>query len=718
MEDFALNPGTLLGEGRYRIEEKKAAGGFGIVYAAQDTQRRERVALKELFWREHALRDETGAVRLKSEGDAEEYACVRRAFDAEKATLDRLGDIPGIVHVRDAFEENGTAYIVMEHVEGVTLARKNKAREKEARIDAVGCIKQFLPLMESLARVHDAGIIHRDVSPENIIVSPKGTLTLIDFGSAGVYERAEEERFTTIAKDGFAPEEQYREGARQGPYSDVYGLCATVYTCLTGTAPDSARARRIMDDVKAPSALGVKIPRELEAVLMRGLAVNASKRYADMRALIAAVKRALRARVIRAARRAALGALAAACIGFCAWRTAMFFSDDTTPADNLIQATWENPVTADSPGKNQVRAAQLKGETQAFLYTFYNMESATQGERDDQIRLIKARLDTLDTPYAFDADSDRNGKFAVRMAKDKLSDFVTSTLAQNFLYVTGEDKMKSVTVSYNRYNGTSDLTVLDTEDGGYALQCTIGDDYSFDGMIENMTSRGEDTLYLCDNQGHALAQAPLSSFQDGAVTFTNLRFEGVQEMNADTRFMADYVSALVNAPPLPFVGTLEAKEALDDRGAGIKDGYAGAGMRLMRTSRDQALLDVLSAIYADTGYVCMENTSGTLFINVDLPVDDTLPERAAQVTEQLLGSYPLSEQMYNHVVIIALIDEQDDERLRVVLGRRIALDDSPGEENDMDGILNTSERLKPYEAALSAWWKSLPDTYHGFSVNK
>lgn len=718
MEDVVLKPGTLLGEGRYRIEEKKAAGGFGIVYAAWDTKCGERVAVKELFWREHALRDESGAVRLKDERDAEEYASVRRAFDAEGRTLSRLKDIPGIVHVRDTFEENAAAYIVMDHVEGVTLARQNKERAKEKKPDAVKCFRRFLPLMESLAKIHDAGIIHRDVSPENIIVSAKGNYTLIDFGSAGTYERAEEERFTTIAKDGFAPEEQYREGAKQGPYSDVYGLCATVYTCLTGVAPDSARARRIMDDVKAPSVLGVKMPRELENVLMRGLAVSASKRYADMHALIAAVRRALRARVIRAACRTAIAALAVVCIGLGAWQTAMFFADDTTPADNMIRATWENPVTAESRGKNQVRAGQLKGETQAYLYTFFSMESSTQGERDDLIRQFKARLDTLGVPYAIDADSEKNGCIAVRMGKDRISEFVLSSLAGNSLYVAGEDRLKNVTVSYNRYNGAGNLAVLDIGDGKYALQCTIGDDYSFEGMIENMTSRGEDTLYLCDNQGHALAQAPLSSLEDGVVTFTSLRFEGAKEMNADTRFLADYVNALVNTPPLPFAGTLEAREALDAHGAALKGVYAESGMRLTRTKGDQALVDMVKAIQADTGYICTENTSGTLFINVDLPVDDTLPERAAQVTDQLLSSYPLSEQMYNHVVIIALIDEQDDERLRVVLGRRIALDDSPGEENDMDGILNTSERLKPYEAALSAWWKSLPDTYHGFSVNK
>ena len=113
MDDFALRPGTLLGEGRYQIEKHLAAGGFGMVYVALDTRRQERVAVKELFWREHAVRDEAGRVCLKDEKDAKEYASVRAAFDAEAKTLSRLADIPGIVHGRDTFEENGTVYIVI-----------------------------------------------------------------------------------------------------------------------------------------------------------------------------------------------------------------------------------------------------------------------------------------------------------------------------------------------------------------------------------------------------------------------------------------------------------------------------------------------------------------------------------------------------------------------------------------------------------------------------
>ena len=103
---------------------------------------------------------------------------------------------------------------------------------------------------------------------------------------------------------------------------------------------------------------------------------------------------------------------------------------------------------------------------------------------------------------------------------------------------------------------------------------------------------------------------------------------------------------------------------------------------------------------------------------MDLPVDDSLPERVAQEVERLLGGYPLAQQVYNHSVILQLIDEEDDERCRVAMGKRISFDDSPGEENGIHGFLVASERIEPYRDALNTWWQSLPDVYHGFSVAK
>ena len=718
MENQALCPGTMLAAGRYKIMERLAAGGFGMVYAAQDTRSGARVAVKELFWRDRCHRDEGGAVCLTDEKDTDLYANVQSSFRREAEILERLAHVPGIVHSRETFEENGTAYIVMDDVPGVTLAHQNRARAKDARPDAAALMRSFLPLMESLALVHDAGIIHRDVSPENIIVSPKGGMTLIDFGSAGTYEREEDERFTTIAKDGFAPEEQYREDGKQGPYSDVYGLCATIYACLTGIVPDSARARRIMDELKAPSQLGIRIAPEMEAALMRGLAVDRTRRFADMRSLAAAVRRALKAGRLRVIRSCAAALMLAAVIGFAGVKVTSLFADDAAAPGNLIQAVWENPMNVDTEGKNQVRAAELKGETTVYLYDFYELESATQGEREDLMRMLKLRIDALGVPYAFSAQTGDPRYVAVRLSPERMSSFILGSLAGNYLYVTGEHVEDDVMISYNRYDGASILTVEDRADGSYVLRCEIGKWYSFDTFMEAIQARGDDTLYLRDGNGNALAQAPLSKLKDGVIEFTALRFEGAQAMDESTRFVADYIDQLVNQPPLPLTGTHYGTEALDSEGNRRKEEGVKTGMQLPRTKSDQALIDVLRAIHQDTGYPCYENTDGLLFVSMDLPVDDSLPERVAQEVERLLGGYPLAQQVYNHSVILQLIDEEDDERCRVAMGKRISFDDSPGEENGINGFLAASERLKPYEEALDAWWQSLPDVYHGFSVAK
>lgn len=719
VEDSALRPGTALAGGRYTIEEKRDAGGFGVVYAARDVRSGVRVAVKERFWRGHCTRDAQGMVCLTDEKDAEDYARVCAAFAREAQMLRRLGGLEGTARRIDDFEENGTAYIVMEYAEGKPLSDVISAEAwKRKRPDAGRIIRWFLPLMEAVGRMHARGIMHRDVSPENIIVSPKGGLTLVDFGTAAVYERADGARYTTIAKVGYAPYEQYKQEVRQGPWSDVYALCATLYVCITGVVPERADVRMMLDELEKPSALGVRIAPELEAAIMRGLSIRTDARYASVDALIRDVRRGLRRARMRRVGKGLIAALLAAAVGFAAWLAHDLVTDDSSHAGNRIQAEWENPLRVREKGQNQVRAAALDGETNAYLYRFFITENATQGERDDLMRALRKRLDALGTPYAFSMEAGSADCVAVRLAGERLSDFVLATLAGNSLYVTGEQDDELLMLSYSSYKGTSELSVVDAPEGGYALRCAIGGNMSYDTLMESMRERGETTLYLRDADGHAIAEAPLDRMQDGVIDFTSLRFDGAREMNEETRFVADYIDALLNQPPLPYAGSLALSEALDAQGAAMEGASARGGMRLARTPGEQALADVLRGISRDTGYPCYENADGTLFICAGLPVDEALPESAAAVTDAILGGYPLSGQIYNNTVILCLIDEEGDERLRVAMNRRIVWDDEPGCENVISGVLYASPRLEPYAAALDAWWQSLPDVYHGFGVSK
>ena len=283
-----LPPGTVL-DGRYRIDAALGQGGFGITYAAENVRLGLKVAVKELFWRDHSARAEgSQAVALPRAADVDVFEEQKRRFLREARTLKDFADQPGVVRVLDYFEANGTAYIVMEYVEGETLA----ARCAAGPMPAEDLIRGFLPLMDTLGRVHGQGVIHRDISPENIMVQPDGSLKLIDFGAARQFKAADG-GFTSLARDSYSPSEQYDKNGKQGPWTDVYALCATLYSCLCGAPPQSAVQRIFLDELQPPSALGVAIDPACEAALMKGLKLWQGDRFKSMEELSAALRAAL-----------------------------------------------------------------------------------------------------------------------------------------------------------------------------------------------------------------------------------------------------------------------------------------------------------------------------------------------------------------------------------------------------------------------------------------
>ena len=277
---LTLAPGTIL-NGRYTVGHVIGQGGFGITYIAQDYRTKERVAVKEYLPTELAGRSADGLTVQIYSGDREEnYLYGKEQFLAEAKTLASfLGD-EHIVRIHSYFEENGTAYFVMEYVDGLTLDRY--MAEHGGRLAPEEAGRLLLPLMESLGRVHEKGIVHRDIAPDNIIVSRDGSAKLIDFGAAR-YSTGEKSRsLDVILKHGFAPYEQYMRRGRQGPWTDVYALAATYYYAVTGKIPPEAVERITDDRILAPSALGVQISPAQEDGLFRALEVNAPDRIQNM----------------------------------------------------------------------------------------------------------------------------------------------------------------------------------------------------------------------------------------------------------------------------------------------------------------------------------------------------------------------------------------------------------------------------------------------------
>ncbi len=271
--------GTLLsGSGgiMYQIGAAKGQGGFGITYAAMDLNNANRVAIKEYFPTRFAMRTPIQKIACMM-GQEKAFQKGLRDFLKEAQMLAAVGVLPSVVSVIDFFEANGTAYLVMEYVEGIPLHQAVSARGKMPPEELL----PMLPaLLQDLDTLHLAGVIHRDISPDNLILMPDGTLKLIDFGSA---RSMGEEQVTVLLKPGFSPVEQYQSKG-QGPYTDVYALAATLYYCLTGVIPQVS-AERIMDDtLQGPNSLGAGLTHAQEKAILKGMTVQPKERPATAEA--------------------------------------------------------------------------------------------------------------------------------------------------------------------------------------------------------------------------------------------------------------------------------------------------------------------------------------------------------------------------------------------------------------------------------------------------
>lgn len=289
-----LVPGTTLAD-RYIVGRVIGEGGFGITYIGYDKVFEIRVAIKEYFPYGYSQRNNTASNTVSVVGAEGVFDKGKQRFLQEAKTLVKFRREPGIVEVTDFVEANNTAYIIMEYLEGVTLRTYLKQNGVMSADRAFGML---MPVMESLEKIHRTGIIHRDISPENIMVMSDRSLKLMDFGAARDYE-SDEKSLSVILKHGYAPEEQYRRRGEQGPWTDVYAMCATIYRCITGKTPAESVDRLYRDSLQRPSQIGAKISPALENVLMYGMAVRKEDRCPDMQTLLMMIKEATSGKNIR-----------------------------------------------------------------------------------------------------------------------------------------------------------------------------------------------------------------------------------------------------------------------------------------------------------------------------------------------------------------------------------------------------------------------------------
>ena len=336
--------------GKYLVGPVLGEGGFGITYAGYDLNMETRIAIKEYFPVELVTRDTTrrstgkggGASGDQVSGSAstsgggsdrvislsgeksKTYQQGLKKYVDEARNVSQFSGIPGIVSVKDFFYENDTAYIVMEYIEGVSL--KEYLKQRGGKVSEEEALAIIRPVLEALEKVHAAGIVHRDISPDNIMLTfaeqgnaeqPSASNTashdvshtasasasavstatpaiiygnisavkLIDFGAARMTAKNDQKSLTIILKHGYAPEEQYRSHGEQGPWTDVYALCAVFYRMLTGKVPEPAMDRLFSDGLKRPEELGSKVSPAVSEAIMRGLAVKKEDRIQSVREL-------------------------------------------------------------------------------------------------------------------------------------------------------------------------------------------------------------------------------------------------------------------------------------------------------------------------------------------------------------------------------------------------------------------------------------------------
>lgn len=278
-----LKPGVILKE-RYKIEEVIGAGGFGITYRAWDPLLQAYVAIKEYYPSGIATRSvDSSKVCVPVGNEQKEYHRGLVRFLKEAQDVARFQAEPNIVSIYDYLEENDTAYMVMEYLHGCTL--KRYVLDHRGRLDTDHIIHICLSVLDALAVVHASDMIHRDISPENIFICEDLTVKLIDFGAAKQVYLDGEQTMSVVLKPGYAPPEQYVKKDKQGPWTDIYALGATLYFAATGEKPEESFGRALEDTIKPVCIVNPEIPMYLSKVIMQAMSVKIEDRYPTVEAM-------------------------------------------------------------------------------------------------------------------------------------------------------------------------------------------------------------------------------------------------------------------------------------------------------------------------------------------------------------------------------------------------------------------------------------------------
>ena len=273
-----LNPGAVIND-RYTIGTVIGAGGFGVTYRAWDRILDSQIAIKEYYPDGLASRNEDKiTVSVQSADEKSTFDHGKERFLKEARSLAKFNNNPGTVTIYDFFEQNGTAYITMEYLDGLNMSEYIESENGKVSADMILDIADSI--CNVLYAVHSNGVIHRDISPENIFAEANGVYKLIDFGAAKQQISNEQSSSSTvILKHDYAPLEQFSQKGNVGPWTDIYSLGATFYKILTGVTPKESIQRIMHDDIADVIELRPDIPRYISDAIKKAMAIQITDRF-------------------------------------------------------------------------------------------------------------------------------------------------------------------------------------------------------------------------------------------------------------------------------------------------------------------------------------------------------------------------------------------------------------------------------------------------------
>lgn len=437
---YCLSPGTLLAD-RYIVGQKLGMGGFGITYKAWDCKLETVMAIKEYFPSGLVNRlPHTSDVILVSHKHEKDFLSGKNRFIEEARNLAKFNSHPNIVNVFEYFEANNTAYIVMEFLDGKTLGDVIKEQDYQP-LPCEQCVDIAVSLCAALRSIHKVNILHRDISPNNIMLCKDGKVKLFDFGAARFASGIES--LTIVVKPGFAPPEQYNRVDSQGPSTDIYALGATLYFALTGEIPEESTDRKKEDTLAAPEEVNPSIPHYISVTIMRAMAVEPQYRFAnvdDFEKGLLQEKRIRTEKEERKRRRArrVLGIAASlvivAGISTAALYTYFLASDSALPDANLV--LWY--AMDESQDVNDMKGAALATIVESFTDGYQNIDIAVEAAEQNEISSDVSDADIVETTCLGRATED--GTFiSLNDLTDDLSDdyYVQDSLSVSTEYPTG-----------------------------------------------------------------------------------------------------------------------------------------------------------------------------------------------------------------------------------------------------------------------------------------